>query len=174
MSKNSLNQNTFTLRSAFWAVSLLAVAFALSGFLIRYNAAELAESDNRNSAHQKHASTMAEQIATTARVLESERRRIERMFTKNQLNSCSGPSEGTRGWEYELRMGSPSEVVVDVVATADIVNGELKPITITTKGGVEDQQVAGLLTQAYAEAGWKCSVLDGVEPGSFSPHAGPE
>ena len=158
MSKSRLNQNTFSLRSVLCMVSLLAIAFSLLGVLMRYQASERADSAKKHMAHEKHASTIADQIAATAGVLENEKRRIEATLGKTegyQLQSSCGKFENMSGWEYQLRVGSPGEVVVDVTASANIVNGNLTPITIFTNSGAEDERIVGLLAPVYTEAGWK-------------------
>ena len=138
------------------------MASALLGIVVRRDAESRAETAKRIKAYDQHASTIADQIASTGRVIEQERIRLEPLLDKSEgypKRCSSGQSHGTGGWKYELKIAGPTTALADVVAAANIVDGELAPITITSDGSHEGKRVVDRLIEVYTENSWKYNVI---------------
>ena len=153
---------TFSIRHALGIITMIAVASALLGVLVRRDAQRRAENARRIEAYNEHASTIADQITATKRIIEQERKRLEPSLDRmdGYPKTCrSGQSHGSSGWKYELKMIGPTSVLVDVVAEAKIVDGELAAITITSDGGDDGKRVVDKLVDVYVENDWHYNVI---------------
>ena len=106
--------HTFSIRYALGIITMTAVASALLGMLVRRDAQSRAESARRIEVYNENASTIADQIAATKRVVEQERKLLEPLLDDMDgypKNCRSGQSNGTSGWKYELKTATDQPVV---------------------------------------------------------------